>query len=89
LPSRTPRGRTELLLREITEEIISTESRLQRMASKLGLGSWKELESFFRSSPSNASEADVLWPEYLYLRERLKEFRRRREEILRNLGNVR
>jgi len=89
LPSKTSENKLELLLREINEEIMSTESRLQGMASRLGLRSWKELGSFFRSSLGGTPEADMLWPEYLYPRERLKELRRRKEEILRNLGNVR
>ena len=65
----------ELLLRKISKEMVIVESRLHRMARKLGLDSWEELEKLFTSSNINNPEIDMMWPEYLYLRDRLKELK--------------
>jgi len=46
------------------------------MARKLGLDSWEKLEKLFTSSNINNPEIDMMWPEYLYLRERLKELKK-------------
>lgn len=88
MSSRIVREGLELLLRKIDREIMLAESRLQKMARRLGLRSWKELEGFFRSSLGSTPEVDMLWPEYLYLRDQLKELRKRREEVLRSLGRA-
>ncbi len=79
----------ELLLRRIDREIVVVESRLQRIARRFGLSGWRELEELFRSGGISTPEVDLLWPEYLYLRERLEELRRRRREVLEGLGRVR
>ena len=78
----------ELLLRKITREMAMVESRLQRIARRLGLSSWRELDDLFASSNIDNPEIDTLWPEYLYLRERLEKLKKRRKEVLERLGSV-
>lgn len=53
-------------------EIASVEARLQRMAARLGVKNWRELERFLREGGEDP-EVDMLWPEYLYLWNLLEE----------------
>ena len=53
-------------------EIASVEARLQRMAARLGVKNWRKLERFLREGGDDP-EVDMLWPEYLYLRDLLEE----------------
>lgn len=78
----------ELLLQRIDREIAVVETRLQRMAHRLGLSSWRELESLLASGALDTPEADMMWPEYQYLRDRLEALKKRRREVLAQLGRV-
>ena len=72
----------EVMLRRINREIAVIEARLQRMAVRLGVSSWRELEELFTGKGLDNPEVDMLWPEYLYLRKRLEELEKRRKDIL-------
>ncbi len=75
----------ETMLRKIDREIVVVETRLRRIALRFGLSDWKELEGLFKAKGVDNSVLDMLWPEYLYLRKRLEELRKRRSGILSNL----
>ncbi len=72
----------EIMLRKVNRDIAVTEARLQRMAIRLGASDWRELEKVFAGRNVDNPEVDMLWPEYLYLRERLEELRKRKKDIL-------
>ena len=72
----------ELVLRKIDREITSVEVRLQRMAVRLGVNNWRELEKVFSERGIDNPEMDLLWPEYLYLRNRLEKLEKRRKNVL-------
>ena len=72
----------EVMLRKVNREIAVIEARLQRMAARLGVSSWRELEELFTGKGLDNPEVDMLWPEYLYLRKRLEELEKRRKDIL-------
>ena len=72
----------EVMLRRIDREAAVVEARLQRMAARLGVGDWKELEKLLTSRGIDNPEVDLLWPEYLYLKRRLRELEERKKRIL-------
>ena len=72
----------EIMLRKVNREMASVEARLQKMAARLGARNWKELERIFMKENIDNPEVDMIWPEYLYLRERLEELKKRKREIL-------
>ncbi len=70
----------EALLNEINREAAAIEARLQGIASKLGLNTWRDIEKLLTSEGMDNPELDMLWPEYLYLRGRLEELERRKRD---------
>ncbi len=78
----------ELLLRRIDREIVRVEARLQLLARRLGVESWREALERLRAQGLDNPEADMLWPELLYLVDRLEELKKHRQEVLRELGRV-
>lgn len=78
----------ELVLRRIDREIVAVEVRLQGIARRFGVRDWRELEKLFTARGVGTPELDMLWPEYLYLRERLENLRRRRREVLESLERL-
>jgi hypothetical protein len=84
---QTVRRGLEKLLESVDIEIAHMELRLKSLAEKFGLKSLEDLERMFREGPDNP-EVDLAWPEYQYLKGRLMELRRGREEILKQLKQV-
>lgn len=78
----------EVLLKKVNREIARVEARLQKLARDLGLSSWGELENFFSMRGLDNPDIDMLWSEYVYLRDRLEALRRYRLQILKELGRV-
>ncbi len=78
----------EVILREIDREIVALEVRLRRIALRFGVSDWRELEELFKAKGIDSPELDMLWPEYLYLRKRLEELKKRRSEVLSSLGRL-
>jgi len=72
----------EVMLRRINRETAMVEARLQRVAARLGVGNWRELEKLLTSRGIDNPEVDLLWPEYLYLKRRLRELEERKKRIL-------
>ncbi|MEB3758096.1 MAG: hypothetical protein GSR76_04505 [Desulfurococcales archaeon] len=72
----------EVMLRRINKEAAVVEARLQRIAASLGVGDWRELEKLLTSRGIDNPEMDLLWPEYLYLKRRLRELEERKKRIL-------
>jgi hypothetical protein len=72
----------EIMLRRINQEIALVEARLQRIATRLGAKSWRELEKLFSEKDIDSPEADMLWPEYLYLKKRLEDLMKRKKRVL-------
>ena len=72
----------EMMLRKINREITVVEARLQRIATRLGVGSWRELEKLFAGKDIDNPEMDMLWPEYVYLKKRLEELEKRKKHVL-------
>ncbi len=72
----------EVMLRRINREAAMAEARLQRIATRLGVGNWRELEKLFTSRGIDNPEVDLLWPEYLYLKRRLRELEEKKKRIL-------
>ena len=72
----------EVMLRRINREAAVVEARLQRIATSLGVGDWRELEKLLTSRGIDNPEMDLLWPEYLYLKKRLRELEERKKRIL-------
>ena len=72
----------EVMLRRINRETAMVEARLQRVAVRLGVGNWRELEKLLTSRGIDNPEVDLLWPEYLYLKRRLRELEERKKRIL-------
>jgi len=72
----------EVLLRKINREAAAVEARLQKIAAKLGVGDWRELEKLLTSKGVDNPEIDLLWPEYLYLKRRLGELEEKKKRIL-------
>jgi hypothetical protein len=75
----------EELVKSIDVELAKVETRLEDMAEKFGLGSWKELEDFFKEG-KDLPEVDLAWAEYLYLKNRRENLLKEREEVLRLLS---
>ncbi len=69
-------------MRKIDREITSVEIRLQRMAVRFGVNNWRELEKVFSERGIDNPEMDLLWPEYLYLRNRLEKLEKRKKDVL-------
>ncbi len=78
----------ELLLRKVDREIVRVEARLNRIARRFGLREWRELEELVKSKGIDNLEMDLVWPEYVYLRDRLEVLRKRRQRILKELGRA-
>ena len=78
----------EVMLRKIDREIVAVEMRLQRIALRFGVSDWRELERLLKAKGIDSPELDTLWPEYLYLRKRLEELKKRRSEVLSSLGRL-
>ena len=72
----------EVLLRRINREAVVVEARLQRIAAKLGVGNWRELEDLLTSRGIDNPEIDLLWSEYLYLKRRLRRLEEKKKRIL-------
>ena len=72
----------EVMLRRINREAAVVEARLQRIAARLGVGDWRELEELLTGRGIDNPEVDLLWPEYLYLKRRLRELEERKKRIL-------
>ncbi|MEB3778842.1 MAG: hypothetical protein GSR85_01220 [Desulfurococcales archaeon] len=72
----------EVMLRRINREAAVVKARLQRIAARLGVGNWRELEKLLTSRGIDNLEIDLLWPEYLYLKRRLRELEERKKRIL-------
>jgi len=72
----------EALLRRINREAAVVEARLQRIATRLGVRDWRELEKLLTSRGFDNPEVDLLWPEYIYLKKRLRELDERKKRIL-------
>ena len=72
----------EVMLRRINREATVLEARLQRIATNLGVGDWRELEKLLISRGIDNPEIDLLWPEYFYLKRRLRELEERKKRIL-------
>ncbi len=72
----TVREGLELLLRKLSREKVIVEFKLQSLARRFGLSSWEELEELLNSRSIDSPEVDMLWTEYLYLRERLRKLRK-------------
>ncbi len=72
----------EVMLRRINREAAVVEARLQRIAARLGIEDWRELEKLLTSRGIDNPEIDLLWPEYLYLKRRLRELEERKKRIL-------
>jgi hypothetical protein len=72
----------EELLRSIDAELARVEARLEALAERLGLASREELEAFFGRRGIDSPEADLAWPEYVHLRERLGRLREERRQVL-------
>ena len=72
----------EVMLGRINREAAAVEAKLQRIATRLGVGDWKELEKLLTSRGIDNPEVDLLWPKYLYLKRRLKELEEKRKRIL-------
>ncbi len=72
----------EVMLRRINREAAVVEARLQRIAARLGVEDWRELEKLLTSRGIDNPEIDLLWPEYLYLKRRLRELEERKKRIL-------
>jgi len=70
------------MLKRINREAAVVEARLQRIAIRLGVESWRNLEKLFTSRDIDNPEVDLLWPEYLYLKRRLRELEERKKRIL-------
>jgi len=71
----------EVMLRRINREAAVVEARLQRIAARLSVGNWRELEKLFTSRGIDSPEVDLLWPEYLYLKRRLRELEGRKKRV--------
>jgi len=72
----------ETLLRKINRETAVVEARLQKIAVRLGVENWRELEKLLTSKGVDNPEIDLLWPEYLYLKTRLKKLEEKKKRIL-------
>ena len=72
----------EVMLRKVNREAAVVEARLQKIAVRLGVGNWRELEKLLTSRGIDNPEVDLLWPEYLYLKRRLRELEERKKRIL-------
>jgi len=72
----------EVMLRKVNREAAVVEARLQKIAVRLGVGNWRELEKLLTSRGIDNPEVDLLWPEYLYLERRLRELEERKKHIL-------
>ncbi len=72
----------EVMLRKINREIALVEARLQRIAVRLGASNWEELEKLFTETGIDNPEVDLLWPEYVYLKKRLRELEGRKKRVL-------
>ena len=72
----------EVMLRKINREIALVEARLQRIAVRLSASNWEELEKLFTETSIDNPEVDLLWPEYIYLKKRLRELEGRKKRVL-------
>ena len=72
----------EVMLRKINREIALVEARLQRIAVRLSASNWEELEKLFTETGIDNPEVDLLWPEYIYLKRRLRELEEQKKRIL-------
>jgi len=72
----------EVMLRKVNREAAVVEARLQKIAVRLGVGNWRGLEKLLTSRGIDNPEVDLLWPEYLYLKRRLRELEERKKRIL-------
>ncbi|MEM0047981.1 MAG: hypothetical protein QXG81_05390 [Ignisphaera sp.] len=72
----------EVMLKRINREAAVVEARLQKIATKLGVGDWRELEELFTSRGIDNPEVDLLWSEYLYLKTRLGKLEERKKRVL-------
>ncbi len=72
----------DVMLRRINREAAVVEARLQRIAARLGVEDWRELEKLLTGRGIDNPEIDLLWPEYLYLKRRLRELEERKKRIL-------
>lgn len=72
----------EVMLKRINREAAVVEARLQKIAAKLGVGDWRELEELFASRGIDNPEVDLLWSEYLYLKARLRKLEERKKRVL-------
>ena len=72
----------EVMLGKINREIALVEARLQRIAVRLCASNWEELEKLFTETGIDNPEVDLLWPEYIYLKKRLRELEGRKKRVL-------
>jgi len=70
----------EVMLKKINREAAVVETRLQRIAVKLSAEDWKDLDKLFTSKGVDNPEMDLLWPEYLYLKRRLRELEEKKKK---------
>jgi len=78
-----------LMLEKVNEEMAITEIKLKSIAERFGLKDWRELERIFHEEGLDNPEIDLLYPEYLYLKDKLESLKRRKEELLRALSEGR
>ncbi|MEM4971033.1 MAG: hypothetical protein QXE01_07270 [Sulfolobales archaeon] len=71
-----------VMLKKINREVALVGARLQRMALRLGVGDWRELERLLAGKGIDNPEIDLLWPEYLYLKRRLEELGAKKKRVL-------
>ena len=71
-----------LMLERVNEEIAIVEVKLKAIADKLGLKSLEELDQLFSTEGLDNPEIDLLYPEYLYLKDKLESLKERKEELL-------
>jgi len=79
----------ELMLEKVNEEMALVEVELKRMAKKFGLRDWEELDQLFNEEGLDNPEIDLLYPEYIYLKDKLEGLKKRKEELLKLLGGDR
>ena len=79
------RGLEELLER-LSSEIAEVEARLEAMARRFGVETWRELEDLFEAQGLDSPALDQAWPEYVYLRDRLEKLREEKRRVLELVG---
>ncbi len=65
----------EKLLESVDLELARVELELRMLCERLGLKSLDDLEKAFREGHENP-EVDLVWPKYLYLKDKLERLRR-------------